>query len=563
MKMKKYLMTGIAALALCAGFTSCSHDVEGYTSLKEAKTAEYNAAFIQTFGKPAANQDWGFTRTSTSTRAGSTTIDVNGNMWKTKPEVTPAEAKAVYEYVNMTLAQMIEEGHEFTTDAPTDLSTYYCTQVWGAESYGKTYYNDVTKLDPNCLYLNATQMINAANGQNYSESEKIYGPNHMDNLHIAMTTEDGPISVGDDGVLNGYWEHIYNFNASKNTNFGGNTGVINGGTIDFAYMASEDSKYHKKWIIIDGDNIVDEDGVRHTGKSYVCFDFIATHPEVVTKFHGYFWNPYDNGGNWNYVGPIEKPGFYTLETAADLTITLKMRNPATNQEYDVEYPLVNDDADATENKVKGLVVESYDKGNFCVEANDIYTDWIIRLVDAQPSSDDDPVVESGRIFCEDLGGIGDFDFNDVVFDAKIYQSGKIDIEVFAAGGTLPISVAGTPITIGKMKNTGEGSAPHQFIYVTAEQAATNGWAHIINIPIVVSQTNAANEVESYELQANIGQVPQKICVPLGTPWVDEYINIEKAYPSFKAYVAGTVSKEACWANYVEKYVNLDLTDNND
>jgi hypothetical protein len=28
MKMKKYLMTGIAALALCAGFTSCSHDIE-------------------------------------------------------------------------------------------------------------------------------------------------------------------------------------------------------------------------------------------------------------------------------------------------------------------------------------------------------------------------------------------------------------------------------------------------------------------------------------------------------------------------------------------------------
>ena len=26
--MKKYLMTGIAALAMCAGFTSCSHDLE-------------------------------------------------------------------------------------------------------------------------------------------------------------------------------------------------------------------------------------------------------------------------------------------------------------------------------------------------------------------------------------------------------------------------------------------------------------------------------------------------------------------------------------------------------
>ena len=61
--MKKYLMTGIAALALCVGFTSCSHDLEELTqeeidALNAKKIVDnYNKAFVSVFGEPAANQD--------------------------------------------------------------------------------------------------------------------------------------------------------------------------------------------------------------------------------------------------------------------------------------------------------------------------------------------------------------------------------------------------------------------------------------------------------------------------------------------------------------------------
>jgi hypothetical protein len=78
MKMKKYLMTGIAALALCAGFTSCSHDLEP-TSQEDINKMEaqkivdkYNKAFVAVFGQPAASQTWGF-GSSTRTRSGNTT----------------------------------------------------------------------------------------------------------------------------------------------------------------------------------------------------------------------------------------------------------------------------------------------------------------------------------------------------------------------------------------------------------------------------------------------------------------------------------------------------------
>ena len=65
-------MTGVAALALCAGFTACSHDedfsfneneyVESQKALIEAK---YQQAFVNAFGQPAKNQTWGFGNATT------------------------------------------------------------------------------------------------------------------------------------------------------------------------------------------------------------------------------------------------------------------------------------------------------------------------------------------------------------------------------------------------------------------------------------------------------------------------------------------------------------------
>jgi len=88
--MKKYLMTGIAALALCAGFTSCSHDLDSYSpeeiqQLEAQKIVEkYNKAFEATFGKPAADQTWGFGPTAAArTREGEY---ANGNMWAAKDD---------------------------------------------------------------------------------------------------------------------------------------------------------------------------------------------------------------------------------------------------------------------------------------------------------------------------------------------------------------------------------------------------------------------------------------------------------------------------------------------
>ena len=59
-------MTGVAAVAMCAAFTSCSKTEDLYDPgvAQEMEIAEvyeqYNRAFIATFGEVNPNQDWGF-----------------------------------------------------------------------------------------------------------------------------------------------------------------------------------------------------------------------------------------------------------------------------------------------------------------------------------------------------------------------------------------------------------------------------------------------------------------------------------------------------------------------
>ena len=66
--MKQYLMLGIAAVAMGAVFTSCNKNDFEPASQSDIIEAKYNQAFINTFGQPASNQNWGFGSTRGVTR---------------------------------------------------------------------------------------------------------------------------------------------------------------------------------------------------------------------------------------------------------------------------------------------------------------------------------------------------------------------------------------------------------------------------------------------------------------------------------------------------------------
>lgn len=196
------------------------------------------------------------------------------------------------------------------------------------------------------------------------------------------------------------------------------------------------------------------------------------------------------------------------------------------------------------------------------DINNIAGDWwIILIAEAVPKDPTKKVAEAGRVFCEDMGTIGDFDFNDVVFDAWIYQNGEIDIEILAAGGTLPISVAETPVTLGEMTNTGYSTSgitvEPQKIHLNANSDKSPKYATIKDIPVVVTPGGGAIP---YVLKADPDAAPQKICTYINANWPDEYVRIEKAYPQFEEWV-GTYHPSKWVDEEITKFTDLDLTNN--
>ena len=127
--MKKYLMTGIAVVAMCAAFTSCSKDKEMFDPDFGEKTAEarYEAAFVSRFGEIASNQDWGFGQFKYKANARTRAIDVNGNMWEDCPTVADFEEQAVWNWVKT---------HNLNKVNPSGLTDYFVTQIHkGTDTY--------------------------------------------------------------------------------------------------------------------------------------------------------------------------------------------------------------------------------------------------------------------------------------------------------------------------------------------------------------------------------------------------------------------------------------------
>ena len=197
------------------------------------------------------------------------------------------------------------------------------------------------------------------------------------------------------------------------------------------------------------------------------------------------------------------------------------------------------------------------------------------------------VIESGRVMCEDLGSseLTDIDFNDIVFDAIIvreyrklittnydasgnmigspvesynftnvkkksgYDRNYALIRIMAAGGTIPATVAGYDV-----HNLLGGNSTTTMINTTYDKNDVNG-ANIANTEKAVDLTNDENgrrfygidkikDIEiivkyandSKKLKAELGAVPYKFLVPLGTPWAKECKHIDDAYPEFSQWV---------------------------
>ena len=537
--MKKYLMTGIAAVAMCAAFTSCSHDVEPVSQedlnkFEAQKIVEnYNQAFIRTFGQPAANQTWGFgTATRGITRANGA-INVNGNEWTECPGVrveNDEEVNAIFNYVKNGTEWMTQNNKPFSTTAPQNLNGYFVTQV---RSGNNNYADNKYRLE---YYNQGTEYIENVGAK-------------MDHLQIAFNQNpsmaDLNAATSHDNISG--WQHINNFNASANINWGnpqsaanGNTKVEEKGAFDFAYHNSLDQQYHNKWILVDGANISSDP--YYADFYYVCFDYEsdpANNPSLGNKTYISCEKKMANGsyqGGWN----VELDGTYwTAEEVATKLTSLTI-----------------DGQSVPMSDIRNIKIERYSQGDKMVKGDNKYTDWIIRITKGEPEivNPDDVCIIAEDLSADDAS---DFDFNDVVFTVHYKTETTADITLYAAGGTLPLKVAGREVhaefgyaqpdpTTGlyKMINTGAKANVNNVNTVSFEVSGINKSNRGNDIVILVNKGKKNDQgvfVDNWiELKANAGEPAAKLCVGVDyatdAKWCDERENISGKYPPFTQWV---------------------------
>lgn len=423
--MKKYLMTGIAAIAICAAFTSCSKETNLYNEevIKENTTQDiinnYNEAFIKTFGPVAEGHQWGFVDYSSKARTRDGSTYMNGNMeaYNDAPSLKENEEDEITAYVRQLGA--------IPQVAPTGLKDYFVKQVHDGEE----------------TYTNA----DGVGG--------ILGSSKMNHLQIAM--RQGGV-INQDGSLSevGDWIHINNFNKGDNTDWDGNTLVVDGGTFNFAYHGTEDNRYHDRWIAVKGSDVDayynalgTYSGAKYAGFYYICFDFEGKYAGGYTQIQGEWYNPDSpNDNKWgNNFNNINLPGDWTNAdwSTCDLTIDWKYYD---NNGVEQTITLHLNDP----NQVRNIQTSNYVGGNMVIDGNNKYDDWIIRLVEAEPKEEIDEPDWDLRIICEDLNATAteedpddsDWDFNDLVLDVKFLEGDNVRMRVYAVGATLPIRING-------------------------------------------------------------------------------------------------------------------------
>ena len=401
--MKKYLIAAAWAVAISGVFVGCKDD-QIADSTVEQKIQAFEDIFVQAFGQPDPNHTWGF-GSPVGDEQGVTRaeVNVNGNLWETRPALGETEEQDVLDYMDMTLAEMTQKGNKYAKEFPVNLVNYFVTQV----HTGDDYYGTAQSPD------NKTTL----------------GSSKMNNLHIAMVSSVARANGSIKGSLpgeEGDWEHVNNFNAGTSKDWGGNTMFINSGTFDFAYENSDDSKYHNKWIVVKGSDINAE---KYGNYYYVCFDFEGVPNECITYYDFYYLDESNNRQHAN--GQID--GYFeSLQDIKDAGIsTIK---DTQNQNHNV-------------NNVTDFTISRWGQDNMLYRGDNNYSDWIIRLTEAQLKEGIIPdvkvigsgtevtgkvkreiitaetVVQAGRVFCEDIVSaryaLEDLDYNDVVFDAAI------------------------------------------------------------------------------------------------------------------------------------------------
>lgn len=537
--MRKYLIKG--ALALFAGVLvlGCADKEQEYVPVIQQKVKAFEDVFKEAYGDIDPYQNWGFTNQivladeSTTevvyvdslmsepyagSRARTREENANANEWAdpnkaygglmVPPPLTPEQIAVVKKYFQITKDIKYED---------PKWKNYFIQQVYKGGT------------DPKKGSGYSPEKYEAVDGQT-----KIVGSDHMDHLAAINGTFVDHINnfnhgdcgendkVLDNGsYVNGGTYHKDKIMYMKNSTtksfgyFNSNgslchteyTGLVSYKTIMKA-LGSEadclDDGWNRSFMGFDFEQMID-------GQCYASDNevwnyttnpatFVSSTPKELT-----FWGTFIINGETrnNYV--------YKYKGESVKLLSDQMNRYCGDKRIVTDAQLFTELYDASNNNayigkqlntsvIDGLLADGYlpvDNKDYrewvkvggC--ADGYYSDWIVTLTEAKGrTSEDDPrpdvkhkripvTSQSGRIFCEDLGVSTreDLDFNDVVFDVKVYMNYDVtetktyrvysdgteelikteldstynqatytcEIILQAAGGTIPITVAGQDV----------------------------------------------------------------------------------------------------------------------
>lgn len=542
--MKKYLINGAMALIVGGFIVSCSHDDISQPATVDQMTKSFDEMFTELYGPIAPNHNWGFetvaaepgeeqleaedkeerAATRSAERAATRTPAEFG--WEVSSDYDAEFNRNFYLAVLDLLPEEVDaknklNNYEFESNGKFQFSIIYA-QTSGEDEVGYYYYNPATQ-----TIANHTRVAFVNNIQNLGNYVRVTQSKYLSQIvdwgWKGMSPYDGA-----DPWKN--WYFPYQWSNAK------------------IFTVNIPAGYRVGFYIKQGDNIMYSNQTLNTND---------VRPEGSRYYSAY--SAKDN--NTFLVGLEDWTFRYDNNHKADcndviISVNRKADNPPT---------VVNVDDNPTPIKTPAYQ-ESYSA------QNDTY--MVIK--------------DQGRVFCEDIatanmGVKEDIDYNDIVFDARVWrvynkevtiangaitESGernvkyKYDISMLAAGGTIPENVGinnddvhdvfGVGLTF--MVNTwtpkstafGQYNTPTNVMLPKKEISYTLSYdqvdpdnININTIPIEVKYSgNKAMALNNREInEEGKSTAPYKLCLPLGTLWPIERVNIQQAYSDFSSYVS--------------------------
>ena len=626
-------MGGIAAVAICAAFTSCSKSNELFDqnaaeqakqqAAIEKKNADFTQSFTNRYGTIDSNNDWGFgnigkaaTRAAVANRA-----NAYSSVF-TFPTAPADNLFATEKDGNAVLITKYEDGNNFYIDNTINGNG----QTIQPNGNNIKLYVTGDNVIPSGFYIPAGTTLYLLPGTKLTLPNSYSFGQYQCKVYIAERAElvcagklqlaancalynRGTITTDQFEVTNSalfYNEGTIDMSEKTPGEISvenNNSVIVNDGTIKAKRLHTAGSGHfeNNNTMIVSGNTDIDSNNNTWVNNSQYTtgnFNYTAGSGDVInnckltviTKFYiGLGQNP---TGQFKLDGSVitenfeaHGPGNIRMTSKSVFKVNNEAKMAITVPDYGIYGP---ESGDYAVFQAKDIVWES--KNNFCAnyynnlyvvadshfehsyldgtsdaakanggvgEKPTYYFDNNVKMYVNGTDKPDYTIAESEcnpgfegnkkkieyavRIICEDLGASDDFDFNDVVFDA-LMKDGKTYIKVLAAGGTLPLTVAGKEVhqifgvSTGTMVNT-QPNAHYANKTEAQEFVVDQVWSSYKDIPVKVStDANAMTEESMVTLKAEKGAAPQKIAVDTNFEWCDERQQIETKYTNFGEYV---------------------------